>query len=419
MWLYIPGQTSPSAQVAAGSNWDFDSLCRALERFCTWKGKLRPSRSWSRILKRDSWMTRLSIQMPEPSTVSPGVDEWISSLPVSLVSPTPSLVSGGEPTMIETSGPTLPESSKKSDRVSFSWRMFQRSHGITTTESGQSYEQWATELRKRSLRLRTLARATAGSGSGAWPTVTTDRATRSNGERGPNLIEKATHWRTPRSSESTHLPTTGDNLTVQSKMWQTPGTDSFRARGGIRKGEMGLSNQAKALWTTPTAHDQHSRRNRHAQGGTPLTLQAESVWPTPKVITGGKESVASRKARGSGGEDLQATSEAWPTPQARDVLPTTESDLSRRSPGLPTMASFHPLPTTLMPGHACLPKCRRLNPLFVGWLMNWPMGWTSLEATSSVSSEMASWFSKQRWHLRTLLTGLGLPNGDGEQNEPE
>ena len=36
--------------------------------------------------------------------------------------------------------------------------------------------------------------------------------------------------------------------------WQTPATDSFRSRGGQRKDEMGLDQQAR-LWNTPTSRD--------------------------------------------------------------------------------------------------------------------------------------------------------------------
>jgi hypothetical protein len=43
-------------------------------------------------------------------------------------------------------------------------------------------------------------------------------------------------------------------LEDQAEFWQTPGTDSFRSRGGERKDEMGLDQQART-WGTPTSRD--------------------------------------------------------------------------------------------------------------------------------------------------------------------
>lgn len=75
----------------------------------------------------------------------------------------------------------------------------------------------------------------------------------------------------------------------------------------------------------------------------------------------------------------------WPTPGASDVVPYTEAEAKRRSPDLPTTASLR-APTTQQPGHECSPKCRRLNPLFVEWLMGFPIGHTALEPSETQSS---------------------------------
>ena len=46
---------------------------------------------------------------------------------------------------------------------------------------------------------------------------------------------------------------------------------------------------------------------------------------------------------------------------------------------------------------------RRLNPKFVAWMMGFPPGWTSCGPT-----EMQSYLSRQRTHLRSLLEGRYL-----------
>ena len=70
-------------------------------------------------------------------------------------------------------------------------------------------------------------------------------------------------WQTPAASHAandTTLQVSGDGretpnkLGWQAAMWQTPGTDSFRSRGGDRKDEMGLDQQARH-WPTPVRAD--------------------------------------------------------------------------------------------------------------------------------------------------------------------
>ena len=48
----------------------------------------------------------------------------------------------------------------------------------------------------------------------------------------------------------------GAQLANQVDMWQTPATDSFRSRGGTRKDEMGLDQQARSHQVQPI-HDGH------------------------------------------------------------------------------------------------------------------------------------------------------------------
>jgi hypothetical protein len=46
---------------------------------------------------------------------------------------------------------------------------------------------------------------------------------------------------------------------------------------------------------------------------------------------------------------------------------------------------------------------RKLNPLFVTWMMGWPLWWTAPVPISSVRVEMESYLSKQRSQLRCLV----------------
>lgn len=74
--------------------------------------------------------------------------------------------------------------------------------------------------------------------------------------RGGEFAKQATNWGTPNSHERTHTARrvdSGVQLANQAELWQTPATDSFRSRGGDRKDEMGLDQQARFFPPSPLA----------------------------------------------------------------------------------------------------------------------------------------------------------------------
>lgn len=112
--------------------------------------------------------------------------------------------------------------------------------------------------------------------------------------------------------------------------WQTPATDSFRSRGGDRKDEMGLDQQAR-LWPTPAAGVKGPDPVRRDTGNPNSTLEtAVALWPTPdaRVSNDGESpgTFLARKDRekqkgqnGNGmGTPLAMAVQLWPTPAARD-----------------------------------------------------------------------------------------------------
>jgi hypothetical protein len=293
-----------------------------------------------------------------------------------------------------------------------------------------------------------------------WPTA---QAHDSTGERGPgfsatdnhykphDLPTAANQWRTPdapgaggpRNRQGSigqgHQTTIGE----QAEHWQTPATDSFRSRGGDRRDEMGLDQEARN-WSTPTTHDEHERYEKHAQGGTPLTAQAhlwaspqardfrsgetienygnprplnEQVvnWSTPRA----EDSESCGNHPGREGDSLTGQTKLWNTPhgmsnhdfrgktggcgggefakQANDWEPT--SDSSRPGPPLEGGKScWCGDPGCALPGHR-----RKLNPIFVTWLMGWPLWWLLSVPEPLGRLGMASYLSKQRTHLSRLL----------------
>lgn len=218
-------------------------------------------------------------------------------------------------------------------------------------------------------------------------------------EASPNrVVLMQDQWPTPRTVNATGSqqrlaqgPNPGLNDSVQD--WQTPGADSFRSRGGDRKDEMGLDQQARAI---------------------------PNQWPTPKTPSGGPESAQRKKELGrmeSGGGDLQASAQSWATPAARDFKSAesnqTQQELyGSKGPPLSHQAlSFRfsrPVPVIGSDGQPLSPTKRasalrpRLNPAFVCWLMGWPWWWTNPGQINFAAPAMALYRSRLQQHLYSL-----------------
>lgn len=135
-------------------------------------------------------------------------------------------------------------------------------------------------------------------------------------------------WRTPQRSfiegldeSSAILPSSG--MTRGGLCWELPTLEPLTSATGF------------GSWPTPVADDTGSRSKPYAQGGTPLSL-AVKLWPTPTAVTN------------SGGAALCK----WGGSRSRAKLRTMVTPDELNGP---------------------------LNPVWVEWLMGWPLGWTDLK----------------------------------------
>lgn len=173
---------------------------------------------------------------------------------------------------------------------------------------------------------------------GSWPTRGTMRNGRLYAPTSsaiPTGASGSSSWPIPQSipeNKASRGALLGDykrRMMEAMQCWQPPAADSFRSRGGDRKAEMGLDQEA---------------RN----------------WPTPRAITGGPESAKRKQELGrtsSGGGDLQALA--------------TAPDGLQSSPNAPGSR-------------------QRLNPTFVETLLGFPVGWTLTAENDSRRLEMQS-----------------------------
>jgi len=118
------------------------------------------------------------------------------------------------------------------------------------------------------------------------------------------------------------------------------------------------------LWPTPNAADAlGGPGNQGRQGG--LNLRTAVAWATPQARDY-RTGEAHRWDDPSRSRNLNDQAAIWPTPKSRDHKSGKgKASAQRDSPGLEVVVY--------------LSDGGKLNPVWVEWLMGWPLGWTDLK----------------------------------------
>jgi hypothetical protein len=269
-----------------------------------------------------------------------------------------------------------------------------------------------TALKLDYSRRRKSAQAIAAKGSSSWPTMTVGDAesgqtkpnqNRCGGSAHESLRVAAAQWPTATKQDagSSGRHTTdpskpmhpGTTLTDACRLWKTPRTITGGGESGERKKELG----------------------RRGSGGGDLQAQVET-WPTPNVAD---EKLSPNWPHKGGNPTLCMASVRWPTPNQRDHK---GSDLKSRNGGASlshfaeTGERVHSTSLLQDPatqdGEVSWPTSpvspRRLNPAFVCWLMGWNFWWTNPARNSFAQSATGSYLFRLRSLLASLLAGLAL-----------
>lgn len=483
MWLLIPSLNPSteldSAPARADSNSDLKSLFPDTGASVWWNGKSRSPADLRRAFLKDQSLKLLSGMTLPPSTASRGVELFQSFLRASLASRSASPENEKEPATNDGFGPISPGSSEKPGPISVSSKTSPDSCStpIATLTDGKwmgsqltllggwepysgAWPNSGSLVNGQVFERPTSALPTAVSESLFWPTGTVGDAKRgdrseycaADRKAGMDLQTAANQWRTPDSPGSGgprnrqgsighgHQTTIGE----QAEHWQTPATDSFRSRGGDRKNEMGLDQEAR-LWASPQARDHRSGETIENYGNArPLNEQVVN-WATPDAgVRGGfnqspSENAAKRPL-------LKTQSENWNTPRAEDSescgnhpgragdsltgqtkmwgTPKTATGgyqyqrngdkiLNLQGQAMEFQSSLPDQPPQsgnicwcnahgcALPGHK-----RKLNPIFVTWLMGWPLWWLLSAQAPLGRLGMGSYLYRQRSHLSRLLAGF-------------
>ena len=363
-WLYVPGTSSPSAQVSEGLNSASLSLSdysvNALVVSATWKGKPLQPQAWLRQWKRGGFIRRLSGLTCSPSTLEHGVASFISSLREIPAKTTPLQENERAKTASDSSLPKSSVSPKSAGLLLSSARTSRGTRTDSSRPSSRHWKDWATALRQEYSVRPKPETPCAASDCSSWPspTVKSEAQTSAN-------------------------PTPGQT-----------GGDTLK----------GVAQE----WMAPVADDTGTRSKRYGQGGMALSMQA-SQWEAPSVaVTEG-----SRMTRGGDrSNELLLTGQAialseklhWPGPAARDHKGTNSAhhlEVSTGSLHLDQLPNFvehcfrlpsspdqpiagGSMSSTDSPNSNQHSAKRKLNPIFVEALMRWPTGLSGFERQATV-----------------------------------
>ncbi len=351
VWLYLPPEAithaqkgarcsaSRSARVRAGLTSASTLRCQTIELFVTLSGKATPHPLSWRGWKTRPWIARLSGTMLKPSEAKRGAARWISSMAVIHASHSRLQAVNLATKTRAISGRISRGSSARLNRPSASLKMSADIYDWGSSKSTMTFAAWVIALRQGCLRRRKSARLINVNGCSSWPTV---RVSSANGA----------------SRKEISAGNPKGRLEVSAQLWLTP-----RAQETTEKQESFI------------------RRNGDRTDRCFGSLTAQTTrWPTPRAQEPGSTSV-------DHGLSLTEASKAWPTPQSTDyrdrgnlsnpciqrrMAMGKQVNLSMMAHPMAYQSGRQPQPITT-DGKESQPV---LNPLFVEWLMGWPIGWT-------------------------------------------
>ena len=245
-------------------------------------------------------------------------------------------------------------------------------------------------------------------------------------------IREVANWGTPRASDgekggpNQKFGAGGMPLPAQAAQWTTPShSDGRRGGTGITEGMTGSSlTQKVAQWPTPMAGTPAQNGN-NAAGNSDFSWKADllaeqvmKAWPTPAARDSKGSSEASiTRADGKSRMDLldYRAEQGFTRP-----APVTLPDGPKHSPHAPIsrplwasmIASHGPaVSRRILKGRAK----RRLNPLFVEWLMGWPPGHALCDCSEM---EFIHWQQDMRGELSRMPMASGPWIWEPSADEP-
>jgi hypothetical protein len=180
-------------------------------------------------------------------------------------------------------------------------------------------------------------------------------------------------WEEDLPSSSLILPKWG--MMRSGVLWErtTPGLPT----SGTESGSWGTPRAG--MGRSPACHYDRGRGNLEEQVG---AAEYAKTWPTPCARDHKGVSGSGRQAKRGNPQDTLCNAVAgrmWPTPKAQDA----------KNNGSPSQMVKNTKPLNAEVGG-------QLNPTWVEWLMNWPLGWT--DCAVSVTDKFQQWQNSHGKH---------------------
>ncbi len=396
-WLYFP---------AVGGGCSPVNTCSGIGRSVTSKRNRTASRSSKRGSQTGCSTTRPSGTTAEHSPDARGVAKWISSLPDSRASRSAARGKVSRKKTSVISGRIPFASLAKSGPNGSFWKMSQGSlPGLMSDEFSQTWPRSGIIFYGTAFPLRPLAPITNGIAFGLLPTPTAQEfgSNTAMRRRGETKRSRLLLWPSPTVPNGGRQPKGGMSPTGMTAEGKKRQVDLQHA---VRMVE-------RSLWPSPTVGDSRSTHNSTAKrnkippsgihSGNTL-VDAVTIFPTPTTRDNTYTSQASKKKYKAGPTLREFVKAMYPTPQSSEGDGGAQDPQKRlaggHTPRLRDVVMF-PTPTTprphdsentagkFMPGQkqadladAVDKSGGQLNPMWVEWLMGWPLGWTDLKPLS-------------------------------------
>ena len=179
-------------------------------------------------------------------------------------------------------------------------------------------------------------------------------------------------WPTATTADTDERPTDKfkkyrgiDLATAAGRLWPTAQATDYKGTSSVNHRKSSLDNATEQKWQTPRAGEHISCPSEARRRSPSLSHQAQARWATPRASIPGFVNALSGQAQ-------------TPSLSHQDQEKVTNGPKSSSEP-------------------------RRLNPLFVEWLMGLPIGWTACDVLGTGS--FRSW---RRLHFELLRRVLAL-----------
>ena len=154
-----------------------------------------------------------------------------------------------------------------------------------------------------------------------------------------------------------------------------------------RKSAPATGGSGCSSWPAARSEDSESAGERVTRGVADTLTAASRQWATPQAHDGRRPGADLKSTQGG---NLSRDAAAWPTPAARDHKGSLPLDARDRTMDTLDEAAerkfrFSPPGPQTQDGPPSSKARRRLNPLFVEWLMGWPIGWTDCASPGTAS----------------------------------